>query len=65
MRARPSTKKLVDLHQVKYWGKGIPLYYYLFDDLIDLINQNFVLEVEASHTHSETTGDNGSNADFI
>ena len=36
-----------------------------FVDLIDQINQNFVLEVEASHTHSETTGDNGSNADFI
>ena len=24
-----------------------------FVDLIDLINQNFVLEVEASHTHDE------------
>ena len=32
-------------------------------DLIDLINQNFVLEVEASRAHSETTGENGSNAD--
>ena len=33
-------------------------------DLIDLINRNFVLEVEASHAHSETTGENGSNADI-
>ena len=24
-----------------------------FVDLIDLINQNFVMEVEASHTHDE------------
>lgn len=36
-----------------------------FDALTDLINQNFVLEVEASRIHKETTGENGSNADFI
>ena len=34
-------------------------------DLIDLINQNFVLEVEASHAYSETTGEDGNYADFI
>jgi len=34
-------------------------------DLIDLINQNFLLEVEASHVHSETTGGDGSYADSI
>jgi hypothetical protein len=34
-------------------------------ELADQINQNFVLEVEASHTHSETTGENGSHADSI
>ena len=34
-------------------------------DLIDLINQNFVFEVEASHAHSETTGEDGSYAAFI
>ena len=34
-------------------------------DLIDLINRNFVLEVEASHAHSETTGEDGNYADFI
>ena len=30
----------------------------------DLINKNYFWGIEASHPHRETTGDNGSNADF-